>query len=135
MSLLAWSNALSVGVKEIDDQHKKLVDLANQLNDAMKAGHGKDAIGSILVELVRYTQSHFAFEEKLMDTHKYPATEKHKAEHKDLVKSVGDFKAQFDRGDATLTTSVMNFLRDWLTKHILSSDRALGRDLNTKGLH
>ena len=135
MSLLAWSNMFSVGVTEIDNQHKKLVDMANRLNDAMKAGHGKDAIGKILNELVSYTASHFAYEERLMDQHKYPMSPQHKQEHKDLVKTVLDFKAKFEKGDAALTAEVMTFLRDWLSKHIMSSDKSFGKDLNSKGVH
>lgn len=135
MSLLAWSNMFSVGVKDIDDQHKKLVDMANTLNDAMKAGQGKEAIGKILGELVSYTQNHFSFEERLMDKHKYPMSPQHKQEHKELVKTVGEFKAKFEKGDAALTSEVMTFLRDWLSKHIMNSDKMFGKDLNSKGVH
>ena len=135
MSLLAWSSMFSVGVKDIDDQHKRLVDMANALNDAMKAGHGKDAVGKILNDLVSYTQNHFAFEERLMDKHKYPMSPQHKQEHKDLVKTVGEFKAKFEKGDAALTSEVMTFLRDWLSKHIMNSDKMFGKDLNSKGVH
>lgn len=135
MSLLAWSSMFSVGVDEIDNQHKKLVDMANRLNDAMKSGQGKEAMGKILSELVSYTATHFAYEERLMDQHKYGMSSQHKQEHKDLVKTVLDFKAKFEKGDAALTAEVMTFLRDWLSKHIMNSDRAFGRDLNTKGVH
>ena len=135
MSLLAWSSVFSVGVTEIDNQHKKLVDMANRLNDAMKAGQGKEAIGKVLNELVSYTATHFAYEERLMDQHKYPMSPEHKQEHKDLVKTVLDFKAKFEKGDAALTAEIMTFLRDWLTKHIMNSDKKFGKDLNTKGVH
>ena len=134
MSLLAWSNMFSVGVKDIDDQHKKLVELANSLNDAMKAGKGKEAMGEILSELVTYTVTHFTFEERLMEKHKYPLSPQHKQEHQDLVKTVGEFKAKFEHGDVTLTSEVMSFLRDWLTKHIMNSDKMFGKDLNSKGV-
>ena len=134
MSLLTWSNMFSVGVKDIDDQHKKLVELANSLNDAMKAGNGKETLGAVLGELITYTVTHFAFEERLMETHKYPLSPQHKQEHKDLVKTVGEFSAKFERGDVTLTTEVMTFLRDWLTRHIMNSDKMFGKDLNSKGV-
>jgi len=135
MSLLTWSSVFSVGVKDIDDQHKKLVDLANQLNDAMRAGHGKDVLGKVLNELVDYTVYHFGFEEKLMDKHQYPNQAAHKEEHKKLVQEVAAFKGKFDKGDAALTSEIMNFLRDWLTKHILQTDKLFGKDLNSKGVH
>jgi hemerythrin len=69
MALMTWGPKLSVGVPQIDDQHKKLIELVNRLNEAMIAGHGRDLIGSTLSELVKYTQYHFACEERLMSTH------------------------------------------------------------------
>ena len=135
MSLLAWNNMFSVGVKEIDSQHKKLLAIANRLNDAMKQGLGKDVLAGILTDLVAYTESHFAFEERLMEQHKYPLSPQHKAEHKELVRTVADFKRKFELGDAALTSDVMGFLRDWLSRHIMNSDKMFGRDLNSKGVH
>lgn len=134
MSLLAWSNTFSVGVKDIDDQHKKLIELANQLNDAMKAGRGKEVLEKTLSELVAYTEYHFAFEERLMATHGYPNEAAHLNDHKGLVKTVGEFRSRFENGDGALTNEVMGLLRDWLSRHIMNSDRALARDLNLKGI-
>jgi hemerythrin len=124
----------SVGVKEIDDQHKQLIVLANQLNDAMGTGKGKAVLDKVFAELVAYTQSHFLTEEKLMGQIGYSASVAHKAEHKSLVTTVADLKHKHDKGDVVLTSQVMSFLRDWLTKHILNSDKALGRELNAKGI-
>lgn len=135
MSLLNWSNAFCVGVKEIDDQHKKLVDMANRLNDAMQIGQGKEALAKILNELVDYTVYHFGTEERLMNQHQYPQQAAHKEEHKKLVHDVSTFKAKFEKGDAAITSEIMNFLRDWLTKHILQSDKLFAKDLNSKGVH
>lgn len=135
MSLLTWNNLFSVGVKEIDNQHKKLVAIANRLNDAMKDGVGKDVLATILADLLAYTESHFAFEERLMDQYHYPLSPQHKAEHRELVKTVGEFSRQLEKGEAELTSGVMNFLRDWLSRHIMNSDKMFGRDLNNKGVH
>lgn len=135
MSLLTWNNLFSVGVKEIDNQHKKLVAIANRLNDAMKDGVGKDVLATILADLLAYTESHFAFEERLMDQYNYPLSPQHKAEHRELVKTVGEFSRQLEKGEAELTSGVMNFLRDWLSRHIMNSDKMFGRDLNSKGVH
>lgn len=135
MSLLTWNNLFSVGVMEIDNQHKKLVAIANRLNDAMKDGVGKDVLATILADLMAYTESHFAFEERLMDQYDYPLSPQHKAEHRELVKTVGEFSRQLGQGEAELTSGVMNFLRDWLSRHIMNSDKMFGRDLNSKGVH
>src|SRR5690349_10560035 len=84
MPLIMWGPKLCVGIKDIDDQHKKLVEIVNKLNDAMVAGHGREVIGPTLGELIRYTQRHFADEERLMARHQYEHTVEHKAQHAKL---------------------------------------------------
>lgn len=134
MALIAWSNMLSTGISEQDNQHKKLIDLINQLNDAMLAGHAADVQGKVLTELVNYTVSHFGYEEKLMAQHSYEDTPAHKAEHAKFVQTAGDLKKKFDSGNAAITSDIMNFLRDWLTNHIMKTDKRLGQALNKAGV-
>lgn len=135
MTLMAWGPKLYVGVQQIDDQHKKLVDLVNKLNDAMVGGHGRDVIGPTLTELVKYTQYHFATEEGLMKLHGYQDTAQHKAEHAKLLHDVGDFKARFDAGNSMLSVQLLRFLKDWLSGHILGSDMRLAKHLNAAPAH
>lgn len=135
MSLITWSDRLSVGVKEIDTQHKKLVDIINQLHDAMAVGHGKDVLVKVLDELVDYTVYHFATEERLMKAHGYDHHFTHEHEHRDLVNTVAELQAAMKSGGASLTLTTMHFLRDWLNHHILESDVKLGKFLNTQGIH
>jgi len=134
MALITWSNMLSTGIGEQDTQHKKLIELINQLNDAMQAGHGADVLGKVLNELVNYTVFHFGYEEKLMGQHKYEDTPAHKLEHTKFVQTVGDFKKKFDSGNAVISVEIMNFLRDWLTSHIMKTDKKLGQSLNKLGV-
>jgi hemerythrin len=129
MALITWGPKLSVGHQQIDDQHKKLVELVNKLNDAMLAGHGRDAIGPTLTELVKYTQYHFATEERLMKLHGYEHSAEHKAEHARLLHDVGDFKTRFDAGNAMLSIELLRFLRNWLSGHIAGSDTKLAQCL------
>jgi hemerythrin-like metal-binding protein len=135
MALITWTGMFSVGVAEIDNQHKKLVELINQLNDAMQAGKGNDALGKVLNELVNYTVYHFGYEEKLMGQHHYDDSPAHKNEHAKFIATVGDFKKKFDSGNAVISTEIMNFLRDWLTNHIMKTDKKLGQGLNKAGVH
>jgi hemerythrin len=125
---------LAVGVKDIDDQHQKLIALVNQINDAMSAGQGKAALAPVLNELVRYTQYHFGTEERLMAQHKYALTVEHKGEHQKFIADVSAFKAKFDSGNAMISTEIMNFLRDWLSKHILQTDKKFARALQAAGV-
>jgi hemerythrin len=136
MALMEWSPTFSVKVKKFDDQHKKLVDLVNQLHDAMKAGQGNVALGAILQQLINYTATHFKDEEQVMQANGYPDLAKHKTIHADLVKQVLDLQKKFQTGEAggVLTMKVLSFLKDWLVTHIQGEDKKYGVYLNTKGI-
>jgi hemerythrin len=131
---MAWNSSLSVKVKQFDDQHMKLVEMVNELHDAMKEGKGTAILGKILNGLISYTGTHFANEEKMMVQHSYPEAVAHKAEHEKLVKQVLELQANFKAGKAILTLDVMMFLKDWLVKHIQGDDRKYGTFLNSKGV-
>jgi hemerythrin len=131
---MEWSPALSVNVKQFDDQHKKLVNMVNDLHDAMKIGKGNEVLGKILDGLISYTASHFADEERLMTTHAYPGFSAHKVEHEKLVKQVLELQQKFRSGQPILTNNVMTFLKDWLVKHIQGDDKKYGIYFNSKGI-
>ena len=125
-ALMTWNSKLDVGVAGIDQQHRKLVDILNRLNDAMQTGRGADVLGQVLDDLIKYTASHFAFEEGLMRKSAYPGYAAHKKEHDDLVKTAVDLQAKFKSGETRLSVDVLRFLRNWLTTHIQGTDRTLG---------
>lgn len=134
MSLIQWEERLSVKVKEIDEQHKKLINLVNLLHNSMKAGKGNDALHKVLTDLIDYTAYHFRTEEGYFQKHNYPDLMRHKKEHENLVSKALDIKKRFDKGELVITIELMGFLKDWLNTHILSSDKKAGEFLNTKGV-
>jgi hemerythrin len=123
MELISWKNSLSVGVVEIDDQHKKLVALINKLFDAMSQGKSKEIMQAVLAELSNYVITHFATEEKLMKQFGYEDYENHKKEHKYFIDSLNEFKIKFSAGNVAISLELLNFLKDWLLKHIIGTDR------------
>ncbi len=123
MAFFDWQNSMSVGNQVIDVDHRKLIQYINELQDAMVAGRGKDVVGTILNRLVLYTHEHFGREELIWKAGRYAGLEKHKKEHADLLKTVTEFKAKYDKGTIALSVDVMEFLRDWLKNHILKSDK------------
>lgn len=133
MTLMTWGPMLELGFGDIDVQHRKLVDLVNELDEAMRAGRGQDVADMVLDDLIHYTIHHFAFEEKLMDQYAIATAPAHKTEHKKLVADVNTFKARFDKASAAVTTELMTFLRSWLSDHILKTDKALAKELLAKG--
>jgi hemerythrin-like metal-binding protein len=134
MSLMTWNDSYSVGVKTIDQQHSVLFAIVNELHTAMMTGQAKSVLGALLDKLVKYTHEHFAYEERMMETSKYPSFAEHKAHHVDLTKQVGEFMARYKKGDGTLNIDLLRFLSDWLTKHIQREDKGYGPWLNRSGV-
>lgn len=134
MALIQWNSTLSVNITQIDNQHMKLVELVNTLHDRMKEGKGKAALSGILNELTNYTVYHFKTEEDLFRKYNYPQTDAHLKEHDALVQQVVKLKADFDNGKSVLTLDVMNFLKDWLTLHIMGDDKAYTPFLKSQGI-
>ncbi|MCB2188711.1 MAG: bacteriohemerythrin [Deltaproteobacteria bacterium] len=134
MAFIQWRPDFETGIAQIDREHKKLVGLVNELYDAMKAGAGNQALGKVLTGLTAYTKTHFATEEKLMSQHAYPAFLAHKAEHDKLTAQVVELGEKFQAGNPVLTVQVANFLKEWLSKHILSTDQKYAPFLRSKGV-
>ncbi len=135
MPLMEWNEKLSVNISAIDAQHKKWIGILNELHDAMKSGKGKEKIGKVLDDLVEYTKVHFAAEEKLMQGNGYPLFAGHKKQHEDMVKEVELLKSKYISGASGLTIEVMQFLRNWLSEHIIGTDKNYGPYLNEKGIY
>jgi len=121
--LVCWSDALSVGIEEIDEQHKVLVDLLNQLHTAIIQHHGSESSNRILIELVEYTRIHFAVEESLMRILGYPEYEEHKHHHSLLINEVRMLVTKLHNGKKSISFELLHFLKIWLTKHIMDEDR------------
>jgi hemerythrin len=131
--VIEWSDALSTGVKEIDDQHKTLVDMLNELNEAVHGGWGKDARKMVIDKLFEYTAIHFATEESLMRVSKYPRADAHKKQHDDLVDMVKDYLKQYEQNPNASSYDLIFFLKRWLTDHIMRDDKLFGGYLVKNG--
>jgi hemerythrin-like metal-binding protein len=131
MPFLEWKPEYSVDVAELDMQHKKLMQLINGLHDAMKLGAPKPAVDRILSELARYTQYHFSSEERLLKLHGYEGYEDHVRQHRELAAQVKSFVVRMDQGSLTVPLQLMQFLKSWLTGHILHSDRKYAAKLSS----
>lgn len=123
MLVFKWNPDYSVGVTEIDNQHKKLIDMIINLNKALADGKGKEVLGKLIKDLIDYTKTHFTLEEKLLEKAKYPMFDSHKKEHIAFVKKIEQFQIDFEKGKTLLTVEIMNFLKDWLKNHIVGTDK------------
>jgi hemerythrin len=132
--LFPWSQKYQVGIGFVDTQHKQLVDIINRLHQAMHSGKGKEVLGKTLEELIQYTKSHFAAEEKVLQSSGYPEFPAHRAEHERLTFTVLEFHQKLMSNEIGLSLNVMDFLKDWLGQHILHVDMKYAPYLKEKGV-
>ncbi len=118
-----WSSELSVGIEEIDAQHHILVDLLNQIHEAIQQRQGAEVTRDIVQRLEEYARVHFAVEESLMRILHYHDYESHKEEHEKLVQQLRGFRDKLDSGKVSISFELAHFLKTWLTKHIMEVDK------------
>jgi hemerythrin len=123
MAFAEWKPEYSVGVTELDWQHKKLFALVNEFYESVKERKTKEGIEKIIDGLVQYADYHFSHEESLMRKYRYAGSAAQEVAHKAFTAKVLDFQKRHAEGKLVLTIEVGNFLKDWLTEHILQSDR------------
>ena len=123
MPLIEWNESLELGVRSVDKQHQRLVRYINLLDEAIKKGSQSEEIGSILDKLIEYTESHFSYEERLFDVHKYPGEKNHIKLHAELIDKVHNFQESFKNREADISLELMEFLKSWLVDHILIEDK------------
>jgi hemerythrin-like metal-binding protein len=135
MSLIEWNAELSVGIDSIDEQHKKLVNMINALNDAMLSGSSNDLLGKIFTGLAAYTQKHFAYEENMFAEYGYVDSQEHKQQHTALIAQMIELKERFiENPEGTISEDLMLFLKRWLTNHIMRTDKEYSEFLLKQGV-
>jgi hemerythrin len=134
LAFINWDDSYSVGIAHLDDQHKGLISLLNELNDKMRLGKGKEITGIIIQKLIEYAGMHFSSEERLFDEHGYQGSIDHRKEHRAFVEKVLAFQKDLQSDKLFLSIEIMNFLKEWLINHILRTDKNYGPFLNSKGI-
>ena len=135
MAVMQWTEKMSVGVPELDADHKELIKVINQLGASSGDDARSGAVRQCLFALLRYAEYHFAREEKVLAACHYPEAREHKLEHRDFVARVNDMHRRFDDdlddAAAVVNDELLDFLRDWLNHHILIEDMAYRRHAET----
>ena len=134
MSLIQWSEDYSVGIKDMDEEHKKLIEIINTLYDAMKIGKSKDVLEKVFSDLLSYTTVHFTDEELLMENNNYPGLVDQRNQHNQFVAKIEEQYEKFKSGFSLVSVEIMNFLKEWLLNHIKQYDKKYGAYLNEKGI-
>ncbi len=126
MTYIQWKDTYNIGIEEVDQQHKKLVEILNELYEAHQHVHARFIIDDILIRLADYTVYHFESEEKWFDKINYSGAEIHKLEHREFVKTIDQFKLHAEGGNLLLTLKTLDYLKDWTITHILGTDKEFG---------
>jgi hemerythrin len=129
-----WQNNYSVFVKELDDQHKELIGMLNELYNAYLNNLHHEKIQHIISLMTDYANIHFATEEKYFKKFEYLDAELHICEHEEFMQKVMEFQVDYRQNNTVLTLQVIEFLRDWLNHHILEIDRKYISCFNKGGL-
>jgi len=129
-----WKDDYSVGIDSIDQQHKKLLNLINQLQTAVDYSTGEEFEREALDELVDYTKTHFSYEEGLMRDNDYPDFEPHKAQHEKMFAKVEEVLAEYEQDQDTAMANAAEYLKDWLINHINGTDKEYSSYLIGKGV-
>jgi hemerythrin len=134
MELIVWDPSFSENVEFLDKQHQMLIQIINDLYNAILVGNEKDTIEKLIGQLLTHAAMHFAREEHYFDIFGYPDTDIHKKQHKDFEKKISAFEGDFKAGRESVSKDITKFLSDWVVEHIKENDKKIGPFLNERGV-
>jgi hemerythrin len=127
MAMMEWEEEYSVGIAAMDRQHKQLIAMINELNEAIANHNNSDAIRTILPRLTYYTNVHFATEETLMYEAGFGELAYHQELHQKLTQKVQEYIKQYLCGNTPEINEMAAFLISWLRNHIQGEDKSYGQ--------
>jgi hemerythrin len=121
MTKFVWTEQFNLGIEVIDEQHRKIMEYVNQLQDSRARGKPRKEIGKLIDQLVEYIIFHFGFEENLQEKVGYPYLNPHQKTHALIARQISDYKARFDKGE-DFPANVDGMLSSWLFDHVKHDD-------------
>ncbi|MCL2196346.1 MAG: bacteriohemerythrin [Treponema sp.] len=120
-----WTDKLACGIKIIDDQHKGLVNLVNEMFDHVSGNYvqERDYFNRVIQEAVKYVKTHFATEEKILVATKFTGYAEHKKEHENFIRAIVDNIKEYESGNRLTLSTFTRFLKDWILSHIAFMDK------------
>lgn len=134
MSSIRWVDKLKTNVQRIDEEHKELIRIFAELNEAILSGHSRSVITDVFQGLLNYTRTHFVTEEKLMLHYRYSDFSIHKEDHDRFVAEVMNHLKDYMENRVIPSQKIFHFLAHWLIEHIMGHDKKLGKFLNEQGV-
>jgi hemerythrin-like metal-binding protein len=130
--LFVWDGSYETGIAAIDQDHQGLVNLINDLYEAMQDGSGGALLLPIFSALKHYTENHFIREESYMVECGAPDQANHIREHRQMVAKLAELEKRHRQGEAAISLQTLTFLRDWLKNHICSVDLAMAAQVRSR---
>jgi len=134
MSKFQWKEEYSVGVAEIDFEHKRLIEAIADLSDAINAHTVESQMQHVLNQLDFYVSHHFATEERYFERFNYAGAEEHIKYHRDFEAKVAEFRKKYENHEEEISAELIIFLEDWLSDHMLNVDRKYMQCFSEHGL-
>ena len=129
MSLIEWKDQYSLGVAEVDHEHRELVELINELYRSLGQEHSEVAVADFLGELYARIAAHFALEEKIMRDSEYDEYEDHKADHERLLDGIRDLMDDYEDGVYVDVERFGKLLDEWFSEHFRTRDARLHKKI------
>ncbi len=123
MAIMIWNASYSVGVQELDEQHKELIRMINEMHYAMNQDKGQEAIRSIVDQMFDYMELHFSTEEGYMEKYSYLGLPAHQKQHEEFRSKARDLRQRVAAGEFVLSFEIVQFLSTWLQNHIMVTDK------------
>ncbi len=135
MSDIEWTSKYSVHVEKMDEHHRILFEIINDVLESLQGKMGPSTLKEILERLVAFTEFHFKEEEEMMEVNQYPHLAEHRKEHRIFEKMVREINEQFEEGETDVSLQVLDLTVSWLKNHIIGVDTKYSSFMNDKGIY
>jgi hemerythrin len=132
MQPIQWNEQFKIDVQEIDEQHKVLLDIFNQIVISVKKNNEWQATSTIVDSLIHHAYRHFATEERYMIKHQYPDLPSHIDKHLDFIKKVTTITREVNEKGPEKQKEMVAFLAKWYYDHVLVVDKKYSQYLDNK---
>jgi len=133
-----WKERYNLGIEEIDKQHKRLFEIGAKVYDIAILNNSfdhYDEIMKVLDELLEYTEYHFKYEEELMKKYDYTDYDQQQHDHTFYVNKIKSISSKdVDNNQHKTIMEIVDFLSEWISSHILFSDRSYANYFKEKGI-
>ncbi len=128
--MASWNDSFLIGVKIIDDQHKKLFGMVDEFYLRLADSNNEGPIIMLVKGLKEYSRIHFSTEEMLMEKYAFPGIKSHKASHVSFVNQVAVYEAKLKGNGVLMPMEMAKFLKNWIAQHVASEDKLISAYLD-----